>query len=207
VSRPPALYTIGHGDRPIAVFVAMLHEAGIGTLVDVRRHPGSRRHPQFGREALAAALADAGIEYRWEGEALGGRRRTRPDSRHGAWRSDSFRGYADHTETRDFRAALERVLDAARERPVAVMCAERHPSQCHRQLLADAALARSVPVVHLLEPGRSEPARLNDFARVEGLNVVYDVQPSAGSGQPSAAKGHQPDLFSANDSPQLKAER
>lgn len=194
VSAPPALCTIGHGDRPIAAFIDMLRDAGVATLVDVRRHPGSRRHPQFGREALAQALADAAIEYCWEGDALGGRRRTRPDSRHVAWRSDSFRGYADHMETPDFRAALERVLHAARERPVAVMCAERHPSQCHRQLIADAALAWGVPVTHLLEPGRSEPARLHTFARVEGLNVVYDVQESGVRGQGSASQ--QSDLVS-----------
>jgi uncharacterized protein (DUF488 family) len=193
VSAPPALFTIGHGDRPIAAFVDMLRDAGVTTLVDVRRHPGSRRHPQFAREALAHSLAAAGIAYCWQGEALGGRRRTRPDSRHVAWRSDSFRGYADHMETSAFRTALERVLNAARQRPLAVMCAERHPSQCHRQLIADAALARGVPVTHLLERDRSEPARLHAFARVEAGNVVYDIQESGIGGRGSASQ--QADLF------------
>jgi uncharacterized protein (DUF488 family) len=193
VSAPSALCTIGHGDREIAGFVGMLRDAGIATLFDVRRHPGSRRHPQFGREALAHALGDARIEYRWEGEALGGRRRTRPGSRHVAWRSAAFRGYADHMETPDFADALARVLEAATTQPVAVMCAERHPSQCHRQLIADAVLARGVPVVHLLEPGRSEPARLHDFARIDGTQVVYDVRGSALGGRQLEAA--QPDLF------------
>jgi uncharacterized protein (DUF488 family) len=201
VSAPSTLYTIGHGDREIATFVGMLRDARSALLFDVRRHPGSRRHPHFGHEALAHALADAGIGYRWEGEALGGRRRTRPDSRHVAWRSASFRGYADHMETPDFVAALARLLDAARKRPVAVMCAERHPSQCHRQLIADAALARGVPVVHLLEPGRSEPAKLHDFARLEGAQVIYDLQPSAIGCQRPADEGRQPDLFSEADEP------
>lgn len=184
MSARTRLYTIGHGDRPIAVFAGMLRAAGVRTLVDVRRYPGSRRHPQFGREALAHALAEADIEYRWEGEALGGRRKARTDSRHVAWRSESFRGYADHMETPAFEAALARVLEKARSAPLAVMCAERHPAQCHRQLIADALIARGLAVTHLLEPGRTSEAALHAAARIEGANVVYDVQPSALGAQP-----------------------
>jgi uncharacterized protein (DUF488 family) len=194
VSAAGTLHTIGHGDRELGVFLAMLREAGVCTLVDVRRHPGSRRYPHFGRDVLAAALGAGGIAYRWEGEALGGRRRARRDSRHEALRSESFRGYADHMETTAFVDALGRVLDAARSAPLAVMCAERHPSQCHRQLVADAAIARGFAVVHLLEPGRAEPARLHPAARVEGESVVYDVAPSARD-QQSASARVQPDLF------------
>jgi uncharacterized protein (DUF488 family) len=195
VSAAFRLYTIGHGDRGLDVFVDMLRVGGIDTLVDVRRQPGSRRHPHFGREALAAALDAAGIEYRWEGEALGGRRRPRSDSRHAALRSESFRGYADHMESPAFREALSRVLESARSRHVAVMCAERHPSQCHRQLVADAAIARGFAVVHLLEPARTAEATLHTAARIEGADVVYDVPSSPGGAQPSAGSGPQPDLF------------
>lgn len=175
MSTAGPLFTIGHGDRALAVFIDMLREARVETLIDVRRYPGSRRHPQFGRDALAASLAAAGIGYRWEGEALGGRRRASPASRNSALRSASFRGYADHMMTPDFRAGLDRVLLEARMRPVAIMCAERHPSQCHRQLIVDAVLAQGMPVVHLLEPGRREAARLHEVARVEGDAVIYDV--------------------------------
>jgi uncharacterized protein (DUF488 family) len=170
------LFTIGHGDREIQTFLDMLRAADARILVDVRRYPGSRRHPQLGRDALSAALRDAGIEYRWAGETLGGRRPLRPDSPHHALRNEGFRAYADHMDTRAFQIALEELLAEAGSASVAIMCAERHPSNCHRSLISDAVVARGVKVVHLLEPGRSCLATLHPCARVEGDRIRYDVQ-------------------------------
>ncbi len=157
--------TAGHSTRPAAELVAMLAAAGVELLVDVRRFPGSRRHPQFAREALAAALAAAGIAYAYE-PALGGRRAPRPDSPHTAWRNAGFRGYADHMETAEFRDALADLERRAAERPAAILCAEAVPWRCHRRLIADALTARGWEVVHLLAPGRSEPHALHPDARV-----------------------------------------
>jgi len=159
------VFTIGHSTRSAGELIAILAEAGIERLVDVRRFPASRRHPQFGRDALAAALAEAGIAYRHEPD-LGGRRPPRPDSPNTAWRVAAFRGYADHMDSREFRAALERLLAGAAERPTAVMCAEAVPWRCHRRLIADALVARGIAVVHLLAPGRSDPHVLSPDARV-----------------------------------------
>ena len=180
------LFTIGHGDRQIDTFLDMLRAAGVRVLVDVRRYPGSRRHPQFGRDVLAAALKEAGIEYRWAGEALGGRRRLGAGSPHQALRNESFRAYADHMDTPDFRSALADLLALADSTPVAILCAERHPSQCHRSLISDAVLARGGKVTHLLEPGRWGEAALHPCARVEGARVVYDVGAQAGLDLPDA---------------------
>jgi uncharacterized protein (DUF488 family) len=73
----PSLFTIGHSNRPLADFLALLAENRIEHLADVRRFPGSRRYPQFGRDALAASLAQAGIACT-HFPALGGRRKTLP---------------------------------------------------------------------------------------------------------------------------------
>lgn len=175
------LFTIGHSTHSLEDFVGLLRDAGVELLVDVRRFPGSRRHPQFGRERLAAGLAEAGIGYRHE-EALGGRRRARVDSASAAWRNEQFRGYADHMATAEFRAALARVLEAAGERPTAVMCAEAYWRQCHRQLLADAAAAAGWEVVHLLPGGRREVHPLNPELYVgEGGELSYPAAAAEGS--------------------------
>src|SRR5688500_14182331 len=95
------IWTIGHSTRSADEFVELLRSNAIGALADVRTTPRSRRHPQFGRELLAARLLDEGIEYR-HFAALGGLRRPRPDSPNGAWRIEAFRGYADHMLTAEF---------------------------------------------------------------------------------------------------------
>ncbi len=167
------VFTLGHSTRAAAEVIGMLQEAGVERLVDVRRFPGSRRHPQFGRDALAAALAAAAIEYRHEPD-LGGRRQPLPDSPNTAWRVAAFRGYADHMESAEFRAALERLIAGAAERPTAILCAEAVPWRCHRRLIADALVARGLEVVDLLEPGRREAHRLHPDARVlPGGRLVY----------------------------------
>lgn len=107
VDKATTIYTIGHGNRAIEEFVALLNEAGIECLVDVRAYPASRRHAQFGREALERSLADAGIRYMWEGGALGGRRRAQKNSPHTAFRNESFRAYADHMATGEFHQAID----------------------------------------------------------------------------------------------------
>ena len=175
------LFTVGHSTRPIDEFLALLAAHGIERLVDVRRFPGSRRHPQFGQDALAAALGSAGIGYTHEVE-LGGRRETAAaDSPNRAWRNASFRAYADHTASPEFQAALDRVLTAAAERPTTVMCAEAVPWRCHRQLIADAAVARGWRVLHILSPQRADPHALNPEARVRPDRTV--VYPGRAGGQ------------------------
>jgi uncharacterized protein (DUF488 family) len=160
------VFTIGHSTRPIDELVALLREHAVDLLVDVRRFPGSRRYPQYGREALAAALAAAGIAYRHEGD-LGGRRTSVPASLNTYWRSAGFRGYADHLATPEVEAALQRLVAGERGHRQAVMCAEAVPWRCHRQLIADSLVARGIEVMHILAPGRSERHSLNAAARVQ----------------------------------------
>jgi uncharacterized protein (DUF488 family) len=169
------VFTVGHGARDIESFVALLRAAGVELLVDVRTAPGSRKHPQFGRDALRTSLGEAGIDYVWEGHDLGGWRRPRADSRHNTLRSDGFRGYADHMDTEGFRRARRRVLEAAAGRRTAVMCAESLWWRCHRRLLADALVAAGAEVRHIMDGPRLEQHRLPAHARIEGDLPVYDV--------------------------------
>lgn len=145
------VYTVGHSTRSLTEFIAILAEAGVTQIADVRAFPASRRHPQFNRDALSASLPAAGIAYQHM-PALGGRRSTRKGtaSRNGLWKVEAFRNYADYAETPQFRAALEALELLARERPTAFMCAEAVWWQCHRRLIADYMLARGWTVVHLL---------------------------------------------------------
>ena len=179
---PGAVFTIGHSTRTIGEFIALPAQNGIQLLVDVRRFPGSRRHPQFGREALAASLAQAGIAYRHE-EALGGRRASDPAagaSPNTAWRVAAFRAYADYMATPPFRAALQRLMaDAAERRPV-IMCAEAVPWRCHRRLITDALLARGVPVLDIIGPASPTSAELSPHALVQpDGGVIYPATPQA----------------------------
>lgn len=168
------LSTVGHGDRSLGELVAILQEAGVGRVVDVRSYPSSRRHPWFGKAALETGLREAGIGYWWGGEALGGFRRLHGPSRHVALESDGFRAYAEHMATDAFRAAVQALLTEAPVTPLAVMCAERRPWECHRWYLADALVAAGARVAHLIEAGQSQPHRLNPVARLEDGVLVYD---------------------------------
>jgi uncharacterized protein (DUF488 family) len=167
------LFSIGHGTRPIDRFIDLLTDAAVGRLVDVRTAPGSRRNPQFGRDALQHSLEGAGIAYVWRGEDLGGFRRPAPDSRNTALRHEMFRGYADHMETEAFRDAIRWLMDTGSETPTAFMCAEADRHRCHRRHIADAVVARGGRVTHLLDGGPQEHVFHPD-GRIEDGWPVYD---------------------------------
>lgn len=150
------VFTVGHGTRPIEELLEVLGEAGVRTLVDVRRFPSSRRHPQFNQPALAAALEGAGIDYRHAVE-LGGRRSGEPgEERFGCIRVAAFRSYAARMGTTEWQEALARELVLPE---LCYLCAETLWWQCHRRLIAELLQARGHDVVHLLTPGHSEPHR------------------------------------------------
>ncbi len=143
----------------------MLRGAGVTRLADVRGIPRSRTNPQFNGDTLPTALLAAGIDYRHL-VALGGRRGPRKDgpSRNTLWRHQAFRNFADYAETEPFRTGLEELERLARERPTAIMCAEAVWWRCHRRLIADYLLTRGWNVIHLVAPGRPQPASLTDGA-------------------------------------------
>ena len=172
------LWTIGHSTRTLEEFVALLHEARIACVADVRRYPGSRRHPHFAAEALAESLPAHGIDF-LPMPALGGRRRPRPDSPHTAWRNTSFRGYADYMDTPAFAAAREHLMETAREKPTAVMCAEAMWWSCHRSLIADDFKQRGWEVIHLMAPDKSQEHPWTAAARIVDGRLDYKAPADA----------------------------
>ena len=166
------ILTIGHSTRPIDEFIELLRRNGVERLVDIRTIPRSRRNPQFNSEALAKSLEDKGIGYVHLKE-LGGLRHPRHDSLNTGWRNAGFRGYADYLQTAEFEEALRRLLELCEGKRCAAMCAEAVPWRCHRSLLADALVARGIPVEHILSGSRRDVHSLTPFARIENGRVIY----------------------------------
>jgi uncharacterized protein (DUF488 family) len=168
---PSTVHTIGHSTRTIENFRALLKAHGIELLVDVRRWPSSRRFPHFGREALEGFLSSNGIEYIWRGD-LGGFRKPSADSQNTAWKVAAFRAYADFMLTPGFARIMQEMEQLVASTRIAVMCAEAVPWRCHRQLLADAFLARGYSVRHILDDGCHEH-HFPPFAILNGTKIFY----------------------------------
>jgi uncharacterized protein (DUF488 family) len=167
------LWTIGHSTRKIEQFISLLEENGIKLVVDVRALPGSKRYPQFNKQALAQSLREHGIRYDHLPE-LGGRRKPRPDSRNTAWRNASFRGYADYMETEEFRKGIERLVDVTSEvGPAAIMCAEAVWWRCHRAMISDYLKVRGIEVIHIVDANKTEPHPYTSAARIVDGALSY----------------------------------
>ena len=171
------VWTIGHSTHPLEAFVEILHAHRIEAVVDVRRFPGSRRHPQFGAEPLGARLCADGIEYHWVPQ-LGGRRRPANDVEGSAWRHPSFRAYAQHLRSEEFAQGLDVLLHVACACRSAIMCSELLWWRCHRALIADALLAIGWRVTHIRTATASSAHRYTSPARVVDGELTYTPAPA-----------------------------
>lgn len=174
------IFTIGHSTRGLDELIALLRKHAVDTLVDVRTIPRSRRNPQFNTENLDAAMPEAGIAYRAE-KALGGLRGKRKDgpSPNLFWTHPSFRNYADYALTPPFHQALGDLENLAADHRPAIMCAETLWWRCHRRIITDYLLADGHQVIHILGPGKSEPAHLNEAAvRQADGTLLYPGDPA-----------------------------
>jgi uncharacterized protein (DUF488 family) len=169
------IFTIGHSTHPMEEFVAMLKAHDIAQVVDVRTIPKSRRVPHFNSESLALQLPARGIDYAHL-KALGGLRHAKKDSANTGWRNDSFRGYADYMATREFQQGIEYLLELARAKRTAIMCAEAVPWRCHRSLIGDALLVRNVKVEDIMSGNVAREHVLTPFAKVHGLEITYPAE-------------------------------
>lgn len=169
---PATVWTVGHSTLALEAFLALLATHGIEAIADVRRFPGSRRHPHFSREALEPSLREAGLDYQWLPQ-LGGRRTPKPDSPNTGWRNASFRGYADHLGSIEFADGLARLLALAATRRTAMMCSESLWWRCHRGLVSDVLTMRGIQVLHIPQSGRAVPHPWTGPARVVDGRLSY----------------------------------
>ena len=170
------MFTIGHSTKSKEVFLQLLEAHHIEILVDIRRLPGSSRFPQFNSDRLKRALQRRGIRYLYFPD-LGGRRPAKKDSKNLGWRVAAFRGYADYMETESFKKSLERLILLAKKKRTVVMCAEALPWRCHRRLVADAVVARGLPVFDIMTPTRATPHELPPWARLRLGRLSYPGAP------------------------------
>lgn len=170
---PLDVVTFGHSTRTQDEITRLLHHHGVTAVADVRTVPRSRRHPHVARDELERWLPAAGIAYR-QFPGLGGMRKPTADSPNTGWRNASFRGFADHMMSDDFRAALDAFLAwAAGYERAALMCSEAVPWRCHRSLIADALLVRGITAGEIISHAPPRPHKLTPFGRFDGVNVFY----------------------------------
>lgn len=161
--------TIGHSTHTLDEFIAILDKYEITKLVDVRTIPKSRHNPQFNKDNLKEKLGRRYIHV----PGLGGLRHTAKDSSNTGWKNSSFRGYADYMQTEAFKKNLEKLLNYAGKKQVAIMCAEVVPWRCHRSLIGDSLLIRGYQVVDIFSLTNSKPHKLTSFAKVLGTKITY----------------------------------
>lgn len=166
------LFSIGHSTRGIDEFIELLKTHAITQLVDIRTIPKSRHNPQYGQEELERSLSQNAITYIYIGK-LGGLRSSHKNSSNDAWRNKSFRNYADHMQTDEFKQGLDELIRLSRAANTAIMCAEAVPWRCHRSLVSDALLIRDLPVVEIIGKGATRQHTLTSFAVVDGTEITY----------------------------------
>jgi uncharacterized protein (DUF488 family) len=171
-NQAESIWTIGHSTRSADEFNQILLAHGIEALVDVRSFPGSRRYPHFNKPELAASLEAIGILYA-HNPKLGGRRRPNPDSKNTAWKNASFRAYADHLQSEEFKDGVKELLEVANASRTAIMCAEALWWRCHRSLIADFLKSKGFAVIHILDDKKTEAHRYTPAARIVEGNLSY----------------------------------
>lgn len=160
------IYTIGHSNRSIEEFIALLEENKIELLADVRTIPHSRYNSQFNYEILPTSLLHDGITYTHLASLGGRRNKSKTISDNTAWENASFRNYADYAETEPFRSGLEELISLAMEKRTCYMCAEAVWWRCHRRIITDYLIARGWNVRHIMGAGKIDNAKINESAIV-----------------------------------------
>ena len=181
MSESLPVFTIGHSTRSIGEFVDLLRVGAVELVVDIRTVPRSRTNPAYNLDRLPAGLLAYRIAHSRIVE-LGGLRKkskTIPAEVNGYWTNRSFHNYADYALSDEFRSGLERLVDLAAGRRVAIMCSEAVWWRCHRRIVADYLLQAGKHVLHLMGSDRVVPAVMNEAAQVGWGGLVY---PAASDG-------------------------
>jgi len=167
------LWTIGHSTHSLEDFVALLSSFQISTLIDIRSLPGSRKFPQFDKEALGISMPSIGIQY-FHFLDLGGRRKPVKDSKNTAWKLASFRGFADYMDTAPFQKSVQGLMRIATMQRTVIMCAEVLWWRCHRSLIADYLKVRGWDVYHITGQGKTQEHPYTRPARIINNQLSYE---------------------------------
>jgi uncharacterized protein (DUF488 family) len=168
------IWTIGHSTRSLEEFVAMLHSSKIKLIADIRNYPGSRKYPQFNKEALEIFLQQNNIEY-IHLKKLGGRRKPNPNSKNTSWRNLAFRGYADYMETTDFKTEIKNLERMALKQPTAYMCSEAVWWRCHRAMISDYLKVQGWKVMHIMGIGKESEHPYTAPAKIVNEELSYEL--------------------------------
>ena len=175
MSEPGAerpVYTIGHSNHALDTFLDLLRQHAIEVVADVRSAPYSKHLPQFHRQAIEAAVRDAGLQYVYLGRELGGR----PEGDE-YYDAEGRALYWRRARAPEFLVGIERLERGRGQYRVAVMCSEEDPAGCHRHLLIGRVLAeRGGAVAHLRGDGRVQAA---DELESPQMALFADVEESA----------------------------
>src|ERR1039458_1141454 len=171
----PLVMIIGHSTRTLEEFIGLLQAHAVSLVADVRTIPRSRHNPQFNKDSLPEKLKKAGLGY-VHLPGLGGLRHAKLNSLNVGWRNDSFRGYADYMQTPEFETSLEELIQLAKQKQIAIMCAEAVPWRCHRSLIADALLVRRIRTEGIMSAAHRQVHTLTPFAKVRGTTITYPAE-------------------------------
>lgn len=166
------IYTIGHSTHPINEFILRLQSFHVKLLVDIRRYPGSRKYPAYNKSNLETVFPKIGIRYEHI-EELGGRRKVLPNSKNNRWLKDTFKGYADYMETKEFAEVIHRLQTLAADKTTAIMCAEAVWWRCHRSMVADYLKAKGWTVLHIMAKDKVQEHPYTQAAQIRNGNLVY----------------------------------
>ncbi len=169
------IWTIGHSTRSFEEFLEMLNSFSIKLIADVRSYPGSRRFPQFNKEALEVSLPQDNIQYAHL-KNLGGRRKANPDSKNTGWRHAAFRGYADYMETNIFKDGIIDLANRALKQRTAYMCSEALWWRCHRSMISDYLGSQGWDVMHIMGIGKAELHSYTGPARIVNGKLNYELE-------------------------------
>jgi len=166
------IYTIGHSTHSIDQFIKILQAYKIELVADVRTIPRSRHNPQFNENQLKLDLEQHDIEY-LHLEELGGLRHTTRTSVNTGWTNLSFRGFADYMQTPEFQKGIELLIETSKLKQTVIMCAEAVPWRCHRSLIGDALMVRSIEVEDIISEKIAKPHKITLWAKVNGVTITY----------------------------------
>ncbi|HEV8082018.1 MAG TPA: DUF488 domain-containing protein [Chitinophagaceae bacterium] len=169
------IWTIGHSTRSLDELVALLHSFNIVVIADIRSYPGSRKFPQFNKEALEISLPQNNIEY-VHIKDLGGRRKANPDSKNTAWRHVAFRSYADYMESESFKNGIKELEKIALKKRTAYMCSEAVWWRCHRSMVSDYLKLYGWKVMHIMGINKATEHPYTAPARIVNGELNYEKE-------------------------------